>query len=148
MSVLSIGATARELLSKGKANEAIVLLERHSSEYGDSAESLFLLGVAQGMLGQFEKVVVLNDRALALAPDLTDAHFNRALALLKLARYPEARAGFRRVIALNPRYPKAVEAFQHADLVAHRDEGRIIRLGAGFSLCVPSALQLMTTYIA
>ena len=48
------------------------------------------------------------DRALALAPELADAHVARALVAMFYERdYPEAKRGFDRALALNPNYADA-----------------------------------------
>lgn len=53
-------------------------------------------------LGQFTKAIELYDRALELRPDLLETHFNKGLALTRLAHYPEARTCLDRTIEMNP----------------------------------------------
>jgi tetratricopeptide (TPR) repeat protein len=49
-----------------------------------------LRGLAELMQGQSEKALASFDRALAAKPDLAEARFNRAVALLRLAQYAKA----------------------------------------------------------
>jgi tetratricopeptide (TPR) repeat protein len=49
-----------------------------------------LRGVAELMQGDAKKALASFDRALAAKPDLAEAHFNRAVALLRLGQYAKA----------------------------------------------------------
>ena len=88
-------------------------------------------GLALHNLGRLEEAVAGYDRALALAPDMAEIHYNRANALQSLARLDEAVAGYDRAIALRPdlveayanrgvalralrRFAEAVANFDHA----------------------------------
>jgi len=53
------------------------------------------------------------DRAVALAPSLSAAHFNRALAADRLGRRAEAARSYARALDLDPRSPWAAETRRH-----------------------------------
>lgn len=56
------------------------------------------------------------DQAIAVQPDLAEAHNNRGLVLLKLKRFDEALQSFDRAIALRPAY-----------VAAHANRGGVLR---------------------
>jgi len=61
-----------------------------------------LLGVVFGRLGHNADAVASYDRALALAPNSTEAWYGRGMTLLATGRLQEAVASFDRVIAAKP----------------------------------------------
>lgn len=63
-------------------------LRRLRANPGD-AVALSQLGVTYGELGRHQQALETLDKAVQADPDLVQAHFNRALALLKCGRYPE-----------------------------------------------------------
>lgn len=58
-------------------------------------------------LGAHAAAIVPLERAANLAPQLADAHFNRAISLLALNRNADAEAALRRVLDLAPEHAKA-----------------------------------------
>jgi tetratricopeptide (TPR) repeat protein len=69
--------------------------------------ALHLLGVIAHQVGKNDTAVDLIARALALNPDLAEAHSNLGLALQDLGKLDEAVASYHKALALNPDYPEA-----------------------------------------
>ena len=69
----------------------------------DQPVALHLLGVIAHQVGNNDIAVDLITKALAIKPDLAEAHSNLGLTLLTLGKLDEAFACYRRAIALNPR---------------------------------------------
>lgn len=67
-------------------------------------------------------------RALALAPDLVEAHFNLGSTLTKLGRHAEAEGPYRRVLELRPELAEA----QHNLAITLTELGRYLEAEAGF----------------
>jgi hypothetical protein len=72
-----------------------------------SAEIASNYSVALRDSGRFEEAVASADRAIAINPNSTPAHFNRAHALRDLCRFDEAIASLDRALAITPNYAKA-----------------------------------------
>jgi superkiller protein 3 len=58
--------------------------------------------VALGQTGQFEKAIAAHRKAVALEPELADAHGLLGQGLAKSGKLDEAIASFQRAVALNP----------------------------------------------
>src|SRR5581483_9080743 len=58
-------------------------------------------------LTRYEEAVELCDKALAIEPELADAHCNRGMALDALDRPNEAIAAYERALSLNPAHAQA-----------------------------------------
>ena len=67
-------------------------------------DSLHLLGVIAGYVGQPQVSLTLFEQALALRPDFASAHANRGVALLALGRREDATASLRRAVELDPQH--------------------------------------------
>jgi Flp pilus assembly protein TadD len=65
------------------------------------------LGFCLQELGAHAAAIQPLDRAATLAPNLPDAHFNRAVSLLALRKFADAEGALRRVLDLVPEHPKA-----------------------------------------
>lgn len=63
---------------------------------------LHLLGLVAFQSGQAERSVALFDRAIAIRPDLAEAHDTRGTALYALNRFEEAFASYDRALRLKP----------------------------------------------
>jgi tetratricopeptide (TPR) repeat protein len=78
------------------------------------------------------------DRALALAPDLVDALFNRARFLASSRHWKRALADYRRLLALRPEDPEIVLDAAEAAALAGEPEG-IARLAAAVAATAGAA---------
>ena len=67
-----------------------------------------LLGIIRAQRGHYEEALREIDAALALKPDDTDAHLNRANVLKVMGRAEEALAGYARALDLKPGWPQAL----------------------------------------
>lgn len=87
----------------------------------DSAEVLQLLGAAEAQTGRLANALVTFQRCIALKPEHSAHHNNRANILRELARFQEALEGYDQCIRLNPNSP---EAWNNRGVVLH-ELGRI-----------------------
>jgi len=71
-------------------------------------DALHLLGAIAGQRGRHAEAEALIARAIAVAPAMPGAHYNRANALRALGRKEEALAAYDRALALKPAYPEAL----------------------------------------
>ena len=65
-------------------------------------DSLHLLGVIAGFVGQPQASLELFEQALAISPEFAAAHANRGVALMALGRTDEGIVSFKRSVELNP----------------------------------------------
>lgn len=85
------------------------------------------MGLALMELGRFDAALASYDRAVAVAPENSEAHLSRAVVLERLRRTDAALAGYDRLIALRP---------NHAD--AHANRGNLLREMRRFEEAVES----------
>jgi tetratricopeptide (TPR) repeat protein len=95
------------LLSEGRAQEAIPLLQRAIAGNPELAEAHNNLGSALMSLGDAQGAAEQYRAAIALQPLYSQAHTNLGAALRALGRLPEALASFERGADANPRDAKA-----------------------------------------
>jgi tetratricopeptide (TPR) repeat protein len=88
---LNYAAIARD---QGALERAIQHYERHTAEHPQDALAFNDLGNSYRELGRNAEALAAFDRALALAPDLAQAHFSRSFVLLLLGRFREGWAEF------------------------------------------------------
>lgn len=74
---------------------------------GPSAESYYILGSFLQEKGIFDEAVQCYQKAIAVNPNFTDAHFNLGVAYQQLGQHDKAELCYRQVIALNPDHSKA-----------------------------------------
>jgi protein O-GlcNAc transferase len=77
-------------------HQALQVDPQHSS-------TLYLMGTIAGEAGRPDLALEYFDRALAIGPNVAEAHGNRGIALMALGRMDEAEGAFRRSIELDPR---------------------------------------------
>lgn len=102
-------ASAAGALVLGRTDEAIRLLQQVVREtpgraaiWSDLAAAWLVRADGQGNAAAAAQALVAADRAIALAPTLPEALFNRALALERLGRRDEAVRAWRAVTAAEP----------------------------------------------
>jgi tetratricopeptide (TPR) repeat protein len=95
---------ATQQLRTQQLDPATATLHQVLQRAPDQPAALQLLGVAAFQSGRGNEAVRLLERAVAVAPDYLEAHYNLANVFLFQDRLREAEAGFRRVLALNARH--------------------------------------------
>lgn len=86
----------------GRLDEAIRIYRAILDSGVENADALHLLGVALFRRGDAAQALPLIDRALALAPRMAQAHYNRGHVLKALGRAADAAASYGEAAALNP----------------------------------------------
>lgn len=103
---------AAALRESGKADAAIEVLEQLAKRFGDLPLVHSTLGDVLRQQSRFEDAVAAYDRALDLTePEDRRAwflHYARAISNERLKEWPEAEAGFRRALELNPGQPQVL----------------------------------------
>lgn len=99
-------ARAEQLLSEGKGDEAIRLLEKSSAENPQSAVVLVALGSVYQRTGRMSDAVSRYDSALKIDPDYALALYNRGSALLSLGKLTEAAGSLKQAAVLDPLNPE------------------------------------------
>src|ERR1700712_1001728 len=67
----------------------------------------YLLGLMSAQTGRHDQAVELITRAIAIDPNLPDAHYNRGNSLLALQRLDHALKSYDKAVALKPGYLEA-----------------------------------------
>jgi tetratricopeptide (TPR) repeat protein len=105
---------AQELIEADHLDEAEAILrrlvKRRSSKFG----ALFRLGVIEDKRQRYQKSRVFYSRALGVASNVPEAHFNLAVALRNLGERRKAISHFRQAILLKPDFGRAYGAFSEA----------------------------------
>lgn len=92
---------ARALQALGRHEDALPLYRAAFAARGDAAGALGV-GNALQALGRYEAALAAADEAVALEPELADAHNNRGNALRALGRHQEALGCYAQVVAREP----------------------------------------------
>jgi tetratricopeptide (TPR) repeat protein len=95
----SVFAKAVQLHKSGDIAAAIKLYEKVVRSEPKHAVALNLLGLACSQAGKLERAADAIGKALALKPDLPDAHYNLAAVLQALGRHEEAVSHYSRALA-------------------------------------------------
>lgn len=82
------------LMEAGRAAEAAEALYPHVQRHPGDASARFLMGLAHHMIGRRDAALADYDQAIALAPQMSEAHYNRGVCLHDLRRFADAIAGF------------------------------------------------------
>ena len=90
---------------------------------------LYGMGVCYALQDKFEEAIGFFKRAVAIFPYLTEAHFNMAMAYMKLADIAGVVRGFREVIRVGDNQELVSEAKRRLD-----DLERMVRDQKGFNL--------------
>lgn len=97
-----LSLTALKRMQAGDNAGALPLLLRAREMTPQHVDLLNALGTCQARLGHLREAVEAFDAALPLAPSDQRLHLGRALALEDLSELDAARAGFEKVLALDP----------------------------------------------
>ncbi len=97
---------AKILISKGKVNKALKLLE-HAIEKRPKAEIYYQIGKIYGQLNRFENAKIAFEQALAMEVDRSKFHQALATTLIQLGDYEEAAEHALTAIELVKYYPDA-----------------------------------------
>ena len=89
-------------LSRREADRARDLLRRAVQGKADDALLVMRLGIAHALCGDNKSAAKAQRRAVLLAPDSDEAHFNLALTLRKLGYADEAQASLERAVEVQP----------------------------------------------
>lgn len=100
---------ATDLLERGDAAPAVVLLERASAAEPRSASVLETLGRAQFQAGQRDEAAATFTRLVELSPDSDYAHFGLGVALSRLGRFGLAAEHLAMAVAMRPDRQEYVE---------------------------------------
>ncbi len=93
--------------ARGDLDRAEALFREHVRRFPASAEGWSNLAAVQARRGQHAEAVPLYEKALKLDPKLVQVHFNLAVALGQLKRYPEAARHFRAFLKSYPNEARA-----------------------------------------
>src|ERR1035438_2716900 len=95
---------ALQLHQTGNLPDARILYAQILEESPAHAKVLNLLGATYLQTGEHRQGLPFIERALALQPDLLEAHNNLGIALKALKRYEEAISCYRKALAIKPDY--------------------------------------------
>lgn len=98
---------AVELHRAGRLDEAEACYRAVLAQDTQNADALNLLGLIVQSRGHKEDALRFFEKAIAAAPRLATAHFNRANVLVDLERTAEAASAYRKAIKINPAYADA-----------------------------------------
>lgn len=115
MHYVVLGLAYREL---GQPEKAIQVIRDGILRLGGSCELYDALGIALGETGAFEEAAAAFEAALAVKPGDSNAHYNRANALLNLGRKQEALDHLKQSLVLQPTYPKSLFMLARHELQA------------------------------
>ncbi len=93
---------ARLFLDRGKADDAIEMLDRVIVAWPESADAFFDRASAHQRVGELEAALDDFNRALQLDPEGSRVLNDRGVLLARLGRFEEAIADFRRLLQLVP----------------------------------------------
>lgn len=97
------------LLSGGKTQEGISILEKAIQLNANNVDAKLNLGIAYQSIGKVEESYQLIEQAASLAPNRADIQFNFSNILLQRQDYPKAIEVLHQVIKLNP---SLIQAYQ------------------------------------
>ncbi len=110
----------RELLDQGLEDAAIVAFDR-AAQSNPSGATLYRLGTLLAKTGETERARASFERALALQPDLAEAHNDLGALLAQGGDVAAAIEHFRAAIASTPEYPDALNNLGYALLLTGHD---------------------------
>jgi len=114
-----------DLLERGDAGAAAVLLEHAAAREPESSSVCEALARAHYDSGRFERAVTCFTRLLALVPTSDYGHFGLGLALTRLDRFEVASEHLAMAVAMRPDRPEYVDRLKQAraTLRARREAG-------------------------
>ncbi|MCX7604869.1 MAG: tetratricopeptide repeat protein [Bryobacteraceae bacterium] len=93
--------------ARGDLDRAEALFREHVKRFPASAEGWSNLAAVQARRGRYADAVPLYEKALRANPRLVEVHFNLAVALSQLKRFPEAARHFRDFLKSYPNEARA-----------------------------------------
>ena len=91
----------------GQHDEAEKLALSMTEQYPNFVEGWQALGAICALIGRKSEALTANQRAVQLAPQNSQAHYNFGTSLQELDRLEEAEAGYNQAIALNTKFTEA-----------------------------------------
>ena len=98
---------ARQLLSKGSADEAASLLQGIVEQDSHDAEAQLLLGTALALVPQPSKAIAALRRAVDLRPDFAPGYNTLGMTLGRFGELDAARQAFEKAVELDPKFAEA-----------------------------------------
>ena len=92
-----------DLYNSGRLADAEKLALAITVEFPEHQLSWKLLGTIMGQTGRYAEALSPNQKAVQLAPQDSDAHYNLGLTLAELNEFDEAEKSYANAIALNPK---------------------------------------------
>ncbi len=111
----------RELLDQGVEAAAVVAFDR-AAQANPTAPTLYRLGTLLEKSGEPGRARAALERALALQPDLSEAHNDLGALLARAGEIDAAIERFRAALVSTPEYPDALNNLGYALLLTGRDE--------------------------
>ncbi len=116
------------LQGAGRIAEAEGLYRQVLAHAPDHANAMFLLGICRHIGGDHDAALRLMDRAIALAPEVPSAHYNRGKALQDIGRLEEAVTSYGNALALDAGYTAALRNRANALLELDRPDDALADL--------------------
>jgi Flp pilus assembly protein TadD len=95
-------------MCEGRPSEALKRLKQAKALSPSDADILNGIGTCHATLGDLPAALSAYDEAIAAAPTLASAYFNRGIVQDALGNPSPARTDFERAVALRPAYPEAL----------------------------------------
>ncbi len=114
---------ATDLLERGDAAAAVVLLERAGAAEPRSASVLEALGRAQYQARRRDEAAATFERLVEMTPDADYAHFGLGLALARLGRFHDAAEHLAMAAAMRPDRAEYVENLRQVRATLRAREG-------------------------
>ena len=98
---------ARSLHQAGELAQAIEMYRYLDANFTANAGTRLMLAIALAQTQALTESLAYFDGAIALAPNVAEAHYNRGRALQDLQRYPQALQSYERATEIRAAYPQA-----------------------------------------
>ncbi len=99
---------AEALLNEQQFDKARILFQQICKLDPLDADAWLMLGIIHANLGNLDKTIECNQRAIGIRPDFWEAHFNLGKALHDLGRLDEAEVSYKKTLDLNPGWPQVL----------------------------------------
>jgi protein O-mannosyl-transferase len=131
-----------DLLQEGKADEAMVHLQKAMEVQPDYPEAYYNLGDALVQKGRVVEAITQYQKAVEIQPNYTEAHINLGIALFKNGRVDEAVACFQEALEISPGNPSASYNLTHMAWVLATCPDKSVRNGTKAVALVEQVEQL------